>query len=125
MTPKELSTALSVSKGAVTGITTRLVSSGLVHRVEHPQDRRSLHLELTAAGHDATRTMHRDLRRCSRPTGPTSATTIWRRRRRCSTASPGGSTPTPATPADASRTTPASTRRSPVRRLREFTSAPV
>ncbi|QHC66228.1 MarR family transcriptional regulator [Rathayibacter sp. VKM Ac-2759] len=63
VTPKELSTALSVSKGAVTGITTRLVSSGLVHRVEHPQDRRSLHLELTAAGHDATRTMHRDLRR--------------------------------------------------------------
>ncbi|KQQ04086.1 MULTISPECIES: MarR family winged helix-turn-helix transcriptional regulator [unclassified Rathayibacter] len=63
ITPKELSALLAVSKGAVTGITTRLVSSGFVRRVEHPQDRRSLHLELTTTGDEAMRAMHRDLHR--------------------------------------------------------------
>lgn len=62
ITPKQLATDLSVTKGAITGLSTRLVDAGLVARVEHPLDRRSLHLELTPAGHDAMREMHDDFR---------------------------------------------------------------
>lgn len=62
MTPKQLAAELSVTKGAVTGLSTRLVDAGLVVRAEHPADRRSLHLELTAAGHEAMRAAHADFR---------------------------------------------------------------
>jgi len=62
MTPKDLASDLALTKGAITGVSTRLVGAGLVRRVEHPQDRRSLHLELTSAGHSAMRQMHHDFR---------------------------------------------------------------
>ena len=52
VTPKQLATALEVTTGAVTAITTGLVARGLVSRSEHPSDRRSLVLTLTESGHD-------------------------------------------------------------------------
>ncbi len=62
VTPKQLAHDLSVTKGAITGVSNRLVEAGLVARVEHPLDRRSLHLELTPAGHEAMREMHYDFK---------------------------------------------------------------
>jgi DNA-binding MarR family transcriptional regulator len=62
MTPKQLAVDLSVTKGAITGLATRLVDAGLVLRADHPADRRSLHLELTPAGHEAMRVAHADFR---------------------------------------------------------------
>jgi MarR family 2-MHQ and catechol resistance regulon transcriptional repressor len=55
--PKELASDLLVTTGAVTGVSDRLIASGLVTRIAHPDDRRSLFLELTVAGHAAMRTM--------------------------------------------------------------------
>ena len=60
VTPKQLAEHLSVTTGAITGISTRLVSAGLLHRVAHPNDRRSLYLELTDAGHRAMAAIHAD-----------------------------------------------------------------
>lgn len=62
MTPKQLALDLGVTKGAITGLATRLVATGLVLRADHPSDRRSLHLELTPEGHRAMRTAHDSLR---------------------------------------------------------------
>lgn len=62
MTPKQLAVDLGVTKGAITGLATRLVATGLVLRADHPNDRRSLHLELTPAGHRAMRAAHDSLR---------------------------------------------------------------
>ncbi|PRY66954.1 DNA-binding MarR family transcriptional regulator [Glaciihabitans tibetensis] len=62
ITPKDLAFELSLTKGAITGVSTRLVAAGVLRRVEHPVDRRSLHLELTPAGHDEMRVMHEDFR---------------------------------------------------------------
>ena len=60
LTPRQLAADLSVTNGAVTGISTRLVEAGLLHRVPHPDDRRSLCLELTAEGHRAVAVIHSD-----------------------------------------------------------------
>jgi len=60
LTPKQLAADLSVSNGAITGISTRLVAAGFLHRVAHPNDRRSLYLELTAEGHRAMAAIHSD-----------------------------------------------------------------
>jgi DNA-binding MarR family transcriptional regulator len=62
ITPKKLAADLSLTKGAITGVTSRLVDAGFVSRGEHPHDRRSLHLELTASGHEAMRAVHREFR---------------------------------------------------------------
>jgi len=60
LTPKQLAEKLSVTNGAITGISTRLVTAGLLHRVAHPNDRRSVYLELTEAGHLAMAEIHAD-----------------------------------------------------------------
>lgn len=62
ITPKLLAQQLSVTTGATTGIATRLVDAGLIHRVEHPHDRRSLHLELTAHGHEIMAEINADFK---------------------------------------------------------------
>ncbi|MCY7326622.1 MAG: MarR family transcriptional regulator [Microbacteriaceae bacterium] len=58
LTPKQLAENLSMTTGAITGISTRLVAAGLLHRVAHPNDRRSLYLELTEAGHRTMAVIH-------------------------------------------------------------------
>ena len=58
ITPKELATYLSMTTGAVTAISRRLVDAGLLHRIDHPDDRRSLYLELTPHGHDVMANIH-------------------------------------------------------------------
>ncbi len=60
VTPKELAEYLGMTTGAITAIGRRLVDIGLFRRVDHPADRRSLHLELTAHGHDVMNAIHRD-----------------------------------------------------------------
>lgn len=60
ITPKALAADLLVTTGAVTGVSDRLINAGLVIRAAHPDDRRSLLLELTDAGHEAMTRMHRD-----------------------------------------------------------------
>jgi DNA-binding MarR family transcriptional regulator len=57
-TPKSLASYLGVTTGAVTAISQKLVNGGLLHRVAHPGDRRSLYLELTAHGHSVMFTIH-------------------------------------------------------------------
>jgi DNA-binding MarR family transcriptional regulator len=51
ITPKQLASYLDMTTAAVTFISRRLVESGLIHRVDHPNDRRSLYLELTPLAH--------------------------------------------------------------------------
>jgi DNA-binding MarR family transcriptional regulator len=58
--PKELAADLSLTNGAITGISSRLVSAGLLRRTAHPNDRRSIHLELTDAGHEVVTGIHKD-----------------------------------------------------------------
>ncbi len=60
LTPKHLAEQLSMTNGAITGLSTRLVAAGLLQRVAHPNDRRSLYLELTEAGHRAMAAIHAD-----------------------------------------------------------------
>lgn len=60
LTPKQLAEQLSMTNGAITGISTRLVAAGLLQRVAHPNDRRSLYLELTEAGHRSMAAIHAD-----------------------------------------------------------------
>lgn len=60
VTPKQLATDLSLTNGAITGLSNRLVASGMLHRVAHPNDRRSLYLELTAHGDDIMADIHHD-----------------------------------------------------------------
>jgi DNA-binding MarR family transcriptional regulator len=50
ITPKEIADGLEMTTGAVTAISSRLVESGLLRRVNHPSDRRSLLLQLTESG---------------------------------------------------------------------------
>ena len=59
ITPKALSEFLELTTPAVTAITTGLVDRGLIVRVAHPRDRRSLFLQLTTAGHDVMETTYR------------------------------------------------------------------
>lgn len=60
LTPKQLATQMAVTNGAITGLSTRLVSAGMLHRVAHPNDRRSLYLELTPHGDAIMTEIHRD-----------------------------------------------------------------
>lgn len=60
ITPKNLADHLELTTGAVTAIARRLVEAGLLHRVDHPDDRRSLYLELTPLGHRRITTIHED-----------------------------------------------------------------
>ena len=50
LTPTELYRALLITSGAMTNRLTRLESTGMVHRVVDPQDRRSLQVALTEKG---------------------------------------------------------------------------
>ena len=60
ITPKRLADYMQVTTGSVTAISDRLVGRGLITREAHPNDRRSLHLTLTPAGHELMRTLHAD-----------------------------------------------------------------
>jgi DNA-binding MarR family transcriptional regulator len=60
ITPKALAELLSMTTGAITAISTRLVEGGLIQRVDNPTDRRSLYLELTSAAHLLMEEIHRD-----------------------------------------------------------------
>lgn len=60
ITPKNLADHLGITTGAVTAISRRLVDVGLLHRVDHPDDRRSLYLELTPHGHEVMAAIHSD-----------------------------------------------------------------
>jgi DNA-binding MarR family transcriptional regulator len=60
VTPKQLAAYLDMTTAAVTFISRRLVESGLMHRVDHPNDRRSLYLELTPLAHQMMLDVHRD-----------------------------------------------------------------
>ncbi|TFD88730.1 MarR family transcriptional regulator [Cryobacterium psychrotolerans] len=60
VTPKKLAGYLNMTTAAVTFISRRLVDSGLLHRVNNPNDRRSLYLELTPLAHQMMRDVHRD-----------------------------------------------------------------
>jgi DNA-binding MarR family transcriptional regulator len=57
-TPKGLASYLGMTTGAVTAISQKLVESDLLHRIAHPDDRRSLYLELTPHGHAVMRSIH-------------------------------------------------------------------
>ena len=61
-TPKELAHHLEMSTGAITAIASRLVSANLVHRIDHPHDRRSFYLQLTPEGHDVMARIHSEFR---------------------------------------------------------------
>ena len=50
LTMGQLSSALLVSNGNITGIVTRLIDDGLVVREADPNDRRTLHVRLTDKG---------------------------------------------------------------------------
>lgn len=52
MTPSELGQRLIVTRATVTGIVDSLERRGFARRNPHPDDRRSLIVELTDAGHD-------------------------------------------------------------------------
>lgn len=54
LTPKSLSKSLDLTSGAVTSVTDRLVALDLIERVPHPDDRRSVLLQLTSKGADIT-----------------------------------------------------------------------
>ncbi len=52
ITPKALANHLEMTTGAVTAISGNLVAAGVIHRVDNPNDRRSLYLQLTPHGHE-------------------------------------------------------------------------
>lgn len=58
--PKELAAHMEMTTGGVTAISHRLVELDLLERIAHPEDRRSLFLELTPAGHAMMTEMHVD-----------------------------------------------------------------
>ncbi len=60
ITPKELAESLEMTTGAVTAISTRLVDGALMRRVDHPNDRRSLFLELTPCGDEIMKQIYRE-----------------------------------------------------------------
>ncbi|MBD8704804.1 MarR family transcriptional regulator [Frigoribacterium sp. CFBP9039] len=53
ITPTALARDLVITSGSTTAVIDRLEKAGHVVRTKHPDDRRSLHLHLTAAGTDA------------------------------------------------------------------------
>jgi DNA-binding MarR family transcriptional regulator len=58
VTPKELADYFGMTTGAITFIARRLVDAGLLHRVDHPKDRRSIYLELTPLAHTKLDIIH-------------------------------------------------------------------
>ena len=62
VTPKTLAGSTGLSMGAVTAISDRLVARDVVCRVANPDDRRSLFLELTAAGETLMESIYGDFR---------------------------------------------------------------
>lgn len=60
ITPKELAGHFGMTTGAITFISRSLVERGLLHRVDHPNDRRSIYLELTPLAHDKLDFIHRE-----------------------------------------------------------------
>ncbi|WP_375385031.1 MarR family winged helix-turn-helix transcriptional regulator [uncultured Microbacterium sp.] len=60
VTPKQLAEHMHVTTAAVTFISRRLVERDLLHRVDHPGDRRSIFLELTPRAHAAMERIHSD-----------------------------------------------------------------
>lgn len=60
LTPKELAGHLALTGGAATGISRRLIAAGLLQRVTHPEDRRSVRLQLTGEGHRTISAIHAD-----------------------------------------------------------------
>jgi DNA-binding MarR family transcriptional regulator len=59
-TPKALAGYLGMTTGAVTAISQKLVDAEHLHRVAHPDDRRSLYLELTPHGHEVLHRIHEE-----------------------------------------------------------------
>jgi len=62
VTPKDLADHMEMTTGAITAISGRLVELGLLHRVDHPRDRRSLYLQLTPHGDAIMSKIHEDFR---------------------------------------------------------------
>jgi len=62
VTPKELADHLEMTTGAITAISVHLVDLDLLHRVDHPHDRRSLYLQLTPHGDAIMAKIHEDFR---------------------------------------------------------------
>ena len=58
--PKDLAAHMEMTTGGVTAIAQRLVELDLLERIAHPDDRRSLYLELTLNGHSLMNVMHSD-----------------------------------------------------------------
>jgi DNA-binding MarR family transcriptional regulator len=58
ITPKRLAELLESTSASVTFVTTALAEKGLVERVPHPQDRRSLLLRTTAHGEEVANRMY-------------------------------------------------------------------
>ncbi|MCB5282347.1 MarR family transcriptional regulator [Arthrobacter sp. AL08] len=58
VTPKQLAEHMELTTGAITAISTRLVNLGWLERLAHPNDRRSLCLELTDSGHSVVADIH-------------------------------------------------------------------
>ena len=58
--PKELAAHMEMTTGGITAVSHRLVEMDLLLRSAHPDDRRSLYLELTPTGHDMMKKMHSD-----------------------------------------------------------------
>lgn len=58
--PKELAAHMEMTTGGITAVSNRLVEMDLLRRIAHPDDRRSLYLELSTAGHEMMKRMHRD-----------------------------------------------------------------
>ncbi len=58
-TPKELAEALSVTTGNITGLVDKLEAAGLVTRTRSAEDRRVVHVELTAKARQRFRKVHR------------------------------------------------------------------
>jgi DNA-binding MarR family transcriptional regulator len=57
-TMSQLAAELQVRLSTVTGVIDQIEAKGLVERVDHPDDRRSLHVRLTPAGRNLYRAAH-------------------------------------------------------------------
>lgn len=58
--PKDLAQHMEMTTGGITAVSHRLVGLGLLERIAHPDDRRSLYLQLAPAGHAVMEEMHAD-----------------------------------------------------------------
>jgi DNA-binding MarR family transcriptional regulator len=56
--PKDLAAHMEMTTGGVTSVAQRLVEQGFLQRIAHPDDRRSLYLELTERGHSVMEQIH-------------------------------------------------------------------